>query len=79
MKSALRLQSGMIMSASSSAQNCTLQVGEQFWITFFDMQSSSHTRLETLCSALIAAVFLSWDVWDGFNLIIAADVGLEYF
>lgn len=43
------------------------------------MQSTSPYKTEILCSALIAAFLLSWDVWDGFNVIIAADVGLEYF
>ena len=34
---------------------------------------------ETGCSLLIAAPLLRQDRWDGFNLIIAADVASEYF
>lgn len=71
-KSAFRLQSETIMSASSSAQNVAFR-----WI-FFNMHSSSLTT-EPLCSVLRAAPLLSRDRWDGFNLIIAADVGFEYF
>lgn len=37
------------------------------------------SRFSDVCSLLLAAPLLSQDRWDGFNLIIAADVASEYF
>lgn len=63
----------MIMSASSFAQKPCLGVGF-FW---HEILISYHWDAP-LCS-FIAAPLLSQDWWGGFNLIIAADVGPEYF
>lgn len=68
MKSSFRLQSETITSASRSAHADAFR-----WV--FNMQS----RFSDVCSVLLAAPLLSQDRWDGFNLIIAADVASEYF
>lgn len=68
MKSSFRLQSETITSASRSAHADAFR-----WV--FNMQS----RFSDVCSLLLAAPLLSQDRWDGFNLIIAADVASEYF